>query len=420
MKKKKSFLDILSLILMITIAVCAVAFIGSGREWFATKTETYNLVTSETQGSVSIIRRGSGYSLKKDIGLVEGDGVLTAQESSADFDVKNSGSFFLNENSEMSIISCKDGAAEIELKGGSFYFDIDQNDTSFTADAVFGSLSAEKGSVFSAEVMHGTQTIRVYKGNVSILPLGNSESRSLCAGQMQTIVQDEDGKSVFLEISSISPQAMNSFLLERTLEDERELCLTRETLGSEIARREKETEDARIAREQYEAEIKAKGGTVPVVVISGGDIVNPEPAQNIGSDVMTCLISIRCDTILDNMADLSLGKEEFVPANGIILDTVRVQFAEGESVCDVLRRVCAYANIQLEYSWTVAFGGYYFEGINNLYEFDCGPQSGWMYKVNGWFPNYGSSNYILKDGDEIVWAYTCKGIGADLGAVYSN
>ena len=39
-----------------------------------------------------------------------------------------------------------------------------------------------------------------------------------------------------------------------------------------------------------------------------------------------------------------------------------------------------------------------------------------MYKVNGWFPNYGCSSYKLKDGDSIVWAFTCNGLGADLGA----
>ena len=39
-----------------------------------------------------------------------------------------------------------------------------------------------------------------------------------------------------------------------------------------------------------------------------------------------------------------------------------------------------------------------------------------MYKVNGWFPNYGCSMYILDAGDEIVWCYTCKGLGTDVGA----
>ena len=54
-----------------------------------------------------------------------------------------------------------------------------------------------------------------------------------------------------------------------------------------------------------------------------------------------------------------------------------------------------------------------------LYEFDVGSQSGWMYKVNGWFPNYGCSRYALQQGDEICWMYTCVGLGEDIGGGYA-
>ena len=126
-------------------------------------------------------------------------------------------------------------------------------------------------------------------------------------------------------------------------------------------------------------------------------------------------IEIRCDTILKNMGELNPGKAEFVPSNGIILPMVEVPFYENETVFEVLNRICKKANIQIEYSWTPLYGSYYIEGINHLYEFDCGEQSGWMYKVNEWFPNYGCSSYYVKDGDVIVWCYTCKGLGLDVG-----
>lgn len=137
-------------------------------------------------------------------------------------------------------------------------------------------------------------------------------------------------------------------------------------------------------------------------------------------DTKQCTITILCDTILNNMDDLTAGKEAYVPANGVILDTSTVEFTEGETVFEVLQRVCEYAGIQLEYSWTPMYDSYYIQGINNLYEFDCGAQSGWMYKVNGWFPNYGCSKYTLEDGDDIVWCFTCKGLGADVGAEYNG
>lgn len=126
-------------------------------------------------------------------------------------------------------------------------------------------------------------------------------------------------------------------------------------------------------------------------------------------------LTIRCDTILDNMDNLSPGKAEFVPADGIILPVVEVAFYEGETVFDVLKRVCQISGIQLEYSWSPIYDSYYIESINNLYEKDCGNESGWTYLVNDWSPNYGCSAYALEDGDAIVWAYTCQGLGSDIG-----
>ena len=126
-------------------------------------------------------------------------------------------------------------------------------------------------------------------------------------------------------------------------------------------------------------------------------------------------IEIRCDTILSNMGDLAPGKAEFVPSNGVILPMVQVPFYENETVFEVLNRICKKTGIQIEYSWTPLYGSYYIEGINHLYEFDCGEQSGWMYKVNEWFPNYGCSSYYVEDGDVIVWCYTCQGLGRDVG-----
>ena len=128
----------------------------------------------------------------------------------------------------------------------------------------------------------------------------------------------------------------------------------------------------------------------------------------------TCTISINCATILDNMDNLTAGKEEFVPSDGWILRATKVSFSEGESVHDVLQRVCKDKGIHMESSFTPAYNSAYVEGINQLYEFDCGELSGWMYNVNGWFPNYGCSKYTLSDGDVINWVYTCD-LGKDVG-----
>ena len=115
------------------------------------------------------------------------------------------------------------------------------------------------------------------------------------------------------------------------------------------------------------------------------------------------------------MDELETGKDSYVPADGTVLAATTVSFTDGETVFDVLKRACEQNGIQLEYSYTPLYESYYVEGIHHLYEFDCGSESGWMFKVNGWFPNYGCSAYTLSQGDSIVWCYTCHGLGADVG-----
>lgn len=134
---------------------------------------------------------------------------------------------------------------------------------------------------------------------------------------------------------------------------------------------------------------------------------------------LTCTLAVTCGTILDNMSWLDEAKHSLVPADGVIYKRQAVTFSEGESVFDVLNRAMKNAKIHFEFVSTPAYDSIYIEGINNLYEFDCGELSGWMYKVNGVFPNYGCSKYKLNDGDNIEFVYTCD-LGADVGNKYKR
>lgn len=49
--------------------------------------------------------------------------------------------------------------------------------------------------------------------------------------------------------------------------------------------------------------------------------------------------------------------------------------------------------------------GTYVAAIGGLAEKEHGSQSGWMYSVNGNTPMIACSNYVLSDGDSIVWYY---------------
>ena len=146
--------------------------------------------------------------------------------------------------------------------------------------------------------------------------------------------------------------------------------------------------------------------------------VEPENAA-VGDAEYTCTLSISCATILDNMDLCDPEKRELVPEDGWILKPTVVTFYEGESVFNVLQRTCKQQKIHMEFSNTPIYNSAYIEGIHNLYEFDVGNLSGWMYKVNGWFPNYGCSRYQLKDGDVIEWVYTCD-LGYDVGGGYAT
>ena len=146
--------------------------------------------------------------------------------------------------------------------------------------------------------------------------------------------------------------------------------------------------------------------------------VEPEDTEVNKSKGYTCTFSIECSTILNNLDMLDPDKLEMVPSGGVILAKTTVTFYEGESVFDVLQRICKEKGIHMEAEWTPIYNSAYVEGIHNLYEFDCGALSGWMYKVNGWYPNYGSSRYQLKDGDVVEWRYTCD-LGNDVGGGYA-
>lgn len=151
-----------------------------------------------------------------------------------------------------------------------------------------------------------------------------------------------------------------------------------------------------------------------------GKPIPVEPQDAVISDTAyTCTLSISCATILDNMDWLDPEKVELVPENGWIMEPTEVVFYEGESVFNVLQRTCKSNKIHMEFSNTPMYNSAYIEGIQNLYEFDCGELSGWMYQVNGWFPNYGCSRYVLQEGDVVKWEYTCN-LGVDIGGFYST
>jgi hypothetical protein len=136
------------------------------------------------------------------------------------------------------------------------------------------------------------------------------------------------------------------------------------------------------------------------------------------SDTVT--VRIDCSTVWANEADLDPALKDggYIPADGIFLEETEVPFSEGETAFDVLMRIAAMEDLQIDYQGaeSTIYGTAYVRGIEHLYEFSCGPLSGWTYSVNGEFPDRGSSGYLLKAGDQVAWIYTCDlGRYTDIG-----
>ena len=185
---------------------------------------------------------------------------------------------------------------------------------------------------------------------------------------------------------------------------------------------EKENETAKSAENPLYRE-KGQGIQEKAVERTGGDTtetdtdgtVYAEPQQDIKEktvetkgDNLFCTLTIRCDSVFENMDKLNPQKTEIIPRDGVMFPQSTVVFYEGESVFNVLLRELKKNKIHIDFVNTPAYNTAYIRGIGNLYERDCGETSGWMYLVNGSVPGYGCSQYILKPGDKVEWVYTCS------------
>ncbi|MGI6021042.1 MAG: DUF4430 domain-containing protein [Lachnospiraceae bacterium] len=280
----------------------------------------------------------------------------------------------------------------------------------------FGKNSAViSGCVAAIEVKEESESLKVLKGSVQIF---NSDGENICeveAGKYYTSHSDD------YKIEELTPDLLDEFCLVELsdISKNTELCFTHDEIEASINREKEGSEQSDAAYE----------------ITGGGTLSKPEGEENKSTDVpknpdnkengtndnvphaprkLTCAIEIRCDTILGNMDKLAPGKDAFVPSNGVILSSSTIEFTEGQTAFDILRTACSRAGISVESSYSPMFDSYYIEGINNIYQFDCGDESGWMYKINGIPADTGCSAYTVKNGDVFLWQYSCVGYGADI------
>ena len=226
--------------------------------------------------------------------------------------------------------------------------------------------------------------------------------------------------------SESSADEVSEILEESVISEISEISAEESTVSeiSEIAAEESVTSEiSEISVEESTVSEVSENSVAESIVSEVSEISVEESViseiSEISENKTACTISISCSTLLNNLDRVKKNKLSVIPSDAWILKAVNAEFSEGESVFDVTKRVCMENKIPFEFTLAPIYNTAYIEGIGNIYEFDCGSTSGWLYKVNGEFKSYGCSDCKLNDGDIIEWVYTCD-LGKDVGNEYKE
>ncbi len=137
---------------------------------------------------------------------------------------------------------------------------------------------------------------------------------------------------------------------------------------------------------------------------SGDDEEQPPAEETV--DVIFRLIG---STLSGDDVDLSLGEEGYFGAEyKTWIKTAAYKMPKGTTVGNLILQALKDAGLVQEgasnnYISAInapeEYGGY------ELREFTNGVYSGWMYTVNGAHPAYGLNEYVLQEGDAVIWHY---------------
>ncbi len=371
-KKKNTAANVIMVVIAVLIIAAVVLFAGFTRGWFGNSSDSASL--ADVRGVVTLNRSNVTIDVAEDTPLREGDVITCEAGGSASVTIGSGSALAIGEEAVLTIKDPSSRSFAASLDNGELFAFVAEGADPVTLSFELGETVVENAAI-SLSARKGAQTMNIYSGTADGVSEGNTVSW----------IGDERTESP-LEASSLNAFSIAQL---RAANEVWHTCLTNDELDAVVAQREAEKE------EQSQA-------------------VMSEELQELELE-NSCTVTIQCDTILNNMDILDPAKAEYVPADGYLLNAVSVPFADGETAFDALVRACEAYDIQIEYSWTPLYDSYYVEGLGQLYEFDCGSESGWMFKVNGWFPNYGCSSYHLEDGDSVVFVYSCKGLGEDVG-----
>lgn len=159
-----------------------------------------------------------------------------------------------------------------------------------------------------------------------------------------------------------------------------------------------------------------------LAALAGGvwllDIRTPEEyySESGGGPVRVTVLA-ECSTVLSHMdiIDPAVNPPEVVPEDGVIIARCEVSLPEGATAFDALAAAARKQRVRVDYTGSAY--GTYVRGIGYVSEFGFGELSGWMYTVNGEFPDVSVSDRVLESGDAVEFRYTCD-LGRDVGDDY--
>jgi len=123
--------------------------------------------------------------------------------------------------------------------------------------------------------------------------------------------------------------------------------------------------------------------------------------------------------------DINIKTEELTPITieeaslkiigyeNTILSKTSGEIKNGDTVLSFTKRILRKKDIDYDDR------GGYLSNIDGLKQFDKGSKSGWMFSVNGDFPEIGADNVRLREDDYIKWLYTSD-MGKDIGNKYEE
>lgn len=131
----------------------------------------------------------------------------------------------------------------------------------------------------------------------------------------------------------------------------------------------------------------------------------PQPAD------ITVTFSVCCDAALEKTDEISEELRGRIPEDGAVIPKRELGLPEGATAFDALISAAREEKIRVDYNGSTY--GVYVSAIGFLREFDLGEMSGWMYRVNGEFPDCSAGAFALSDGDVVEFVYTCD-MGRDV------